>query len=186
MNVLRLRMCCKSLFSVKNSLPKKINSQQNLLLLVFWRQVLFLWLWWQQSKTFILPIWKKERVDWFCKLHSVKSVDKAKHVTNNLLLHLPVVVTENILVPELTRQLNFRNFCECCFSISNSVENYKSFSTAVLESKNQSVGFTMWIGEFRSLNATRNISRTCNEVRLWFAHLRHMTSSEIYCARNKS
>ena len=152
-------------------------------LIVFHQHWPFLWLSWQQSKTFVLPIWRKERVDWVCKLHSVKSVDKAKHVTNNLLLHLPVVVTENILVPELTRQLNFRNFCECCFSISNSVEKYKSFFISVLESKNQSVGLTMWIGEFRSINANRNIIRTVRWVKLWLAHMRHM---RLYCARNKS
>ena len=81
--------------------------------------------------------------DQLCKLHSVKSVDKTKHVTNKLRWHVAVAGTEHIPVPELTRQLNFQNFFECCFSISNSVENYKSFSTAVLESKNQSVGFTM-------------------------------------------
>ena len=86
---------------------------------------------------------REDRVLRTWDLFGKKSVGNAKHVTNHLLMHLAAVVTENIVVPELSRQLNFRNFCECCFSISNSVENYKSFSTAVLESKNQSAGFTM-------------------------------------------
>ena len=149
-------------------------------LIVFHQQWPFLWLSWQQSKTFVLPIWRKERVDQLCKLLSAKSVYNTKHVTNNLLLHLAVAVTENILVPELARQLNF---WKCCFSISNSVEKYNSFVISVLESKNQSVGLTMWIGEFRSINANRNIIRTVRWVTLWLAHMRHM---RLYCARNKS